>query len=67
MPPRSPDDDLRVTRRLFLKHSALATASGAAMYSIALKTDAAAAQPLQPARIRGEDDLDNLYAYHNPE
>lgn len=67
MSPRSPDDDLRVTRRLFLKHSALATASGAAMYSIAMKTDAATSQPLQAASIRNEDDMDNLYAYHNPE
>jgi hypothetical protein len=43
------DDELKLTRRLFLQHSAMATAMTAGMYSIAMKTDALAQQgQLQP-------------------
>jgi hypothetical protein len=40
------DDELKLTRRLFLQHTAMATAMTAGMYSIALKTDALAQQQL---------------------
>ena len=36
------EDELKLTRRLFLQHSATATAMSAAAYSIAMKTDALA-------------------------
>lgn len=36
------EDELKLTRRLFLQHSAVATAMSAGAYSIALKTDALA-------------------------
>ena len=36
------EDELKLTRRLFLQHSAVATAMSAAAYSIAMKTDALA-------------------------
>jgi hypothetical protein len=43
MPPKSPDDELKLTRRLFLQHTAAAAAvASAGLASIALKTDALA-------------------------
>jgi len=36
------EDELKLTRRLFLEHTAMATAMSGAVYSIALKTDAQA-------------------------
>jgi hypothetical protein len=36
------EDELKVTRRLFLQHSAMASAAAAGAYGIALKTDALA-------------------------
>jgi hypothetical protein len=36
------EDELKVTRRLFLQHSALASAAAAGAYGIVLKTDALA-------------------------
>lgn len=42
------DDESKLTRRLFMQHSAMATAMTAGMYSIAMKTDALAQQGQQP-------------------
>jgi len=36
------EDELKLTRRRFLQHSAMATAMSAGAYSIAMKTDALA-------------------------
>ena len=45
MPPKSSDDEQKLTRRLFLQHSASATAVSATLYSVAMKTDAIAQAP----------------------
>ena len=45
------EDELKLTRRLFLQHSAMATAMSAGAYSIAMKTDALA---------RADDGLPNM-------
>ena len=60
----SPDDELKYTRRLFLQHTAAATATAAAFYSIAMKTDAMA----QVAGFAGGRDAgDGMpYPYHMP-
>jgi hypothetical protein len=39
------DDELKLTRRLFLQHSAMTSAMAAGYYSIAMKTDALAQDP----------------------
>ena len=49
MAPKSPDDERKLTRRLFLQHTASATAVSATLYSVAMKTDAIAQAPAPPA------------------
>lgn len=64
----NPDDDLKLNRRIFLQHTAVATATGAALVGISQKTDALLAEPSPALRtLSGSDPLDNLYGYHNPE
>lgn len=48
------DDEYQLTRRKFLQHSAMASATAAGYYSIAMKTDALAANVPQPEALRGE-------------
>jgi hypothetical protein len=68
MSPNLPDEDLKLNRRIFLQHSAFATATGAALVGISQKTDALLAQtPPMRMLLSGSDPLDNLYGYHNPE
>lgn len=40
MPSKSPDDELKLTRRLFMQHTAVIAATSASLIGIALKTDA---------------------------
>jgi hypothetical protein len=60
------DDELKLTRRLFLQHSAMATATTAGLYSIALKTDALAQQPQPFAPLRFGADGTSPYPYQDP-
>lgn len=50
------EDELKVTRRLFLQHAATATAVSATLYSVAMKTDAIAQPPLAAFGTRGTGD-----------
>ncbi len=56
------DEELKLTRRLFLQHAAMATAMTGAVSSIALKTDALA-QPT-PSALTG--DGPSTYPYLDP-
>jgi hypothetical protein len=59
------EDELKVTRRLFLRHSAIATALSASCYSIAMKTDALAEAEYDAAMARGSFPDEVLpYLYH---
>ena len=58
-----PDDELRITRRLFLQHSAMATAMTAAWYSIAMKADAVASAQETAQTFRTFPDTVSPYAY----
>jgi hypothetical protein len=59
------DDELKLTRRLFLQHSAIASAMTAGLYSIALKTDALAQAPAgDPLGFRA--DGPSPYPYQDP-
>jgi hypothetical protein len=59
------EDELKVTRRLFLRHSAVATAATASLYSIAMKTDALAqAENDVPAAFGSFPDEILPYVYH---
>ena len=53
MAPESRDDELKLTRRLFLQHTATATAVSATLYSVAMKTDAIAQAGPEQVGIRG--------------
>jgi len=56
------EDEQKVTRRLFLRHSAMVSAMSAAAYGIALKTDAMAqAEQQQPETLK--DDLEDILPY----
>ena len=58
------EDELKVTRRRFLQHSAMASAASAAAYSIALKTDALArADEGLPVAVLSEPDGTLPYEY----
>lgn len=57
------DDELKLTRRLFLQQSAMISATTAGYYSIAMKTDALAQQP--PLGFRGPEDI-SPYPYSDP-
>jgi hypothetical protein len=59
------DEELRVTRRRFLRHSAVAAAAAGGLPSIALKTDALAEAPPQGVRPFGTDDS-FPYPYADP-
>jgi hypothetical protein len=57
MQPKSPDDELKLTRRLFLQYSAAATvATSATLAGVALKTDALADEPLKVGFDGGRGD-----------
>lgn len=57
------DEELKVNRRLFLQHSAMATAMSGALYSVAMKTDALAQNVPQTLG----DPVTNLpYPYFQP-
>lgn len=59
------DDEYQLTRRKFLQQSAMASATAAGYYSIAMKTDALAANvPLQPEALRGDNP--SPYPYTDP-
>ena len=59
------DDELKITRRRFLQHSAMATAMTGGLYSIAMKTDAVArADEVAPSSFRG--DGPSHYPYMEP-
>jgi hypothetical protein len=59
------EDELKVTRRLFLRHSAMATAMSATWYSIAMKTDAVArAADELPGTPMSMSDAILPYVYH---
>jgi hypothetical protein len=61
------DDELRITRRLFLQHSAMSTAMAAGWYSVAMKTDALAqAQQSNPLAEVGFPETVSPYAYEDP-
>lgn len=50
------DEEYKLTRRLFLQHSAMASAMTAGYYSIAMKTDALAEANIpRPEGIRGDN------------
>jgi hypothetical protein len=59
------EDELKVTRRLFLRHSTVATALSAGVYSIAMKTDALA-QAEQQAAMAAKTFPEEIlpYVYH---
>lgn len=60
------DDELKLTRRVFLQHSAAATAASAAWCGVAMKTDAlarAAEAPLAALSPMGDEILP--YVYHD--
>jgi hypothetical protein len=60
------DDELKLTRRLFLQHSAMVSAMSAGWCSIALKTDALAQQqPDTPQRLLTSDGV-SPYPYLEP-
>lgn len=57
-------DEQKITRRLFLRHSAMVSAMSAAAYGIALKTDALAQAEQQQSETFGSDGEDVLpYVY----
>jgi hypothetical protein len=59
-----PDDEHKLNRRLFLQHSAMATAASATWYSVAMKTDAVAqAQDQMPHRLLSFPPGPPPYAY----
>ncbi len=58
------DDESKLTRRMFLKHTAMATAATGAWHSIAMKTDAQQQPPPQAPRAGEETVLP--YTYHDP-
>lgn len=61
------DDELRMNRRLFLKHSAAATAMSAAWYSVAMKTDALARAQQYRMRTFGTEFGSGMpYPYFEP-
>ena len=59
------EDPSKMTRRVFLKHSAMTTAAAGAFYSIALKTDAQEQEDPMPRHV-SDDDLAMPYTYHDP-
>jgi hypothetical protein len=59
------DDELKLSRRLFLQHAAAATAVSASFYSIALKTDAIA-QGVPTPGPNGDRGDGMPYPYHEP-
>ncbi len=56
MPSLKSDDELKLTRRLFLQHAASATAVSATVYSVAMKTDAIAQDRSTQFGARGTGD-----------
>lgn len=56
------EDELKVTRRLFLRHSAIVSAMSAAAYGVAVKTDALAQDGPEQTVTFGDDD-DNVLPY----
>lgn len=56
MIPNHREDELKITRRLFLQHAATATAVSATLYSVAMKTDAIAQVPVAQFAARGTGD-----------
>jgi hypothetical protein len=59
------DEELKLTRRLFMQHAAMASAMAGGLHSIALKTDALAdAQPSGPLDFRA--DGPSPYPYMEP-
>lgn len=63
----SSDEELRMNRRLFLRHSATATAMSAVWCSVALKTDALArAQYDQAQSLRSGFGSGMPYPYFDP-
>ncbi len=57
------DDELKLTRRFFLRQSAIATAMGGGMYCISQKTDALADDD-RPVKLEPPGD-GFPYPYHN--
>lgn len=49
----SDEEQLKLTRRLFLRHAAVATAATGGLSGIVLRTDAQAQPPIQPESTRG--------------
>jgi hypothetical protein len=60
------DDELKITRRLFLQHSAMATAMTTGLYSIAMKTDALAQAAEDVPRAAFGSDGPSPYPYQEP-
>lgn len=59
------DDELKLNRRRFLQHTAVATAASATWHSVAMKTDALAEQAAESAP-RGDDNTIIPYQYSTP-
>jgi hypothetical protein len=61
------DDELRLTRRYFLRQTALTAALSGGMYCVSQKTDALAAD-IDAASLRGRDANQGgmFYQYHDP-
>ena len=59
------DDELKLTRRLFMQQTAMASAMTAGMVSIAMKTDALAEEPKQ-GPLRFLADGPSPYPYMEP-
>jgi hypothetical protein len=61
------DDELRLNRRRFLRHSAAMTAAAAAVATIALKTDALSqGGPAMDAFLSGTMGDGGIYPYFEP-
>lgn len=60
------DDELKLTRRRFLRHTAVTTAAAGGLHSIALKTDALAQPGPQPFSGRSGDPDSFPYPYADP-
>jgi hypothetical protein len=59
------DDELKLTRRLFLQHAAMMSAMTGACCGIALKTDAMDKTPIQSPKTLDADDV-SPYPYQEP-
>lgn len=60
------DDELKLSRRLFLQHTAVAAATSAAFYSIAMKTDALSKAAAQVNSGNGGRGDGMPYPYYEP-